>query len=103
MNDEQKKLYEFHRQEIRKIMIDVITSKGIGLSFFKNFMISVFVIAAVLLFVVASFTPWIVGVGLGVVVGSAIVKVLLADLEYPLKCGCIIVLKKVLIWLLIIF
>ena len=81
MNDEQKELYEFHRQEIKKIMIDVITSKGIGLSFFKNFMISVFVITAVLLFVVASFTPWIVGVGLGVVVGSAIVKVLLADLE----------------------
>ena len=81
MNREQKKLYEFHRQEIKKIMIDVITSKGIGLSFFKNFMISVFVISAVLLFVVASFTPWIVGVGLGVVVGSAIVKVLLADLE----------------------
>ena len=81
MNREQKKLYEFHRQEIRKIMIDVITSKGISLSFFKNFMISVFIIAAVLLFVVASFTPWIVGVGLGVVVGSAIVKVLLADLE----------------------
>ena len=81
MNREQKKLYEFHRQEIKKIMIDVIASKGIGLSFFKNFMISVFVIAAVLLFVVASFTPWIVGVGLGVVVGSAIVKVLLADLE----------------------
>ena len=50
-------------------------------SFVKYFMISVFVIAAVLLFVVASFTPWIVGVGLGVVVGSAIVKVLLADLE----------------------
>ena len=81
MNSEQKELYEFHRQEIKKIMIDVIRSKGIGLSFFKNFMISVFVIAAVLLFVVASFTPWIVGVGLGVVVGSAIVKVLLADLE----------------------
>ena len=81
MNREQKKLYEFHRQEIKKIMIDVIISKGIGLSFFKNFMISVFVISAVLLFVVASFTPWIVGVGLGVVVGSAIVKVLLADLE----------------------
>ena len=81
MNSEQKELYEFHRQEIKKITIDVITSKGIGLSFFKNFMISVFVIAAVLLFVVASFTPWIVGVGLGVVVGSAIVKVLLADLE----------------------
>ena len=81
MNREQKKLYEFHRQEIKKIMIDVITSKGISLSFFKNCMISVFIIAAVLLFVVASFTPWIVGVGLGVVVGSAIVKVLLADLE----------------------
>ena len=81
MNREQKELYEFHRQEIKKIMIDVITSKGIGLSFFKNFMISVFIITAVLLFVVASFTPWIVGVGLGVVVGSAIVKVLLADLE----------------------
>lgn len=81
MNREQKELYEFHRQEIKKIMIDVITSKGIGLSFFKNFMISVFVITAVLLFVIASFTPWIVGVGLGVVVGSAIVKVLLADLE----------------------
>ena len=81
MNREQKKLYEFHRQEIKKIMIDVITSKGIRLSFFKNFTISVFVITAVLLFVVASLTPWIVGVGLGVVVGSAIVKVLLADLE----------------------
>ena len=81
MNREQKKLYEFHRQEIKKIMIDVIISKGISLSFFKNFMISVSVISAVLLFVVASFTPWIVGVGLGVVVGSTIVKVLLADLE----------------------
>ena len=81
MNDEQKKLYEFHRQEIKKIMIDVITSKRISLSFFKNFMISVSVISAVLLFVVESLTPWIVGVGLGVVVGSAIVKVLLADLE----------------------
>ena len=46
MNDEQKKLYEFHRQEIKKIMIDVITSKGISLSFFKNFMISVFIISA---------------------------------------------------------
>ena len=44
MNDEQKKLYEFHKQEIKKIMIDVITSKGISLSFFKNFMIIVFVI-----------------------------------------------------------
>ena len=64
MNDEQKKLYEFHRQEIKKIMIDVITSKGISLSLFKNFMISVFVIAAVLLFVAASLTPWIVGAGL---------------------------------------
>ena len=81
MNSEQKKLYEFHRQEIRKIMIDVITSKGIGLSFFKNFMISVFVIAAVLLFLIASVTPWIIGVGLGVLAGSVIVKVLLADLE----------------------
>ena len=81
MNREQKEAYEFHKQEIKKIMIDVITSKGSGISFFKNFMISVFVIAAVLLFVVASFTPWIVGVGLGVVVGSAIVKVLLSDLE----------------------
>ena len=53
MNREQKKLYEFHRQEIKKIMIDVITSKGISLSFFNNFMISVFIIAVVLLFVVS--------------------------------------------------
>ena len=81
MDNESKEKYEYHKSKIKEILINVILSKGISLSFFRGFMITVFVLVFTALFIVASFTPWIVGVGLGLLVGSMIVKVLLADIE----------------------
>ena len=81
MDNESKEKYEYHKAKIKEILINVILSKGISLSYFRGFMITMFVLVFTALFLIASFTPWIVGVGLGLLVGSMIVKVLLADIE----------------------
>lgn len=81
MDNESKEKYEYHKSKMKEILINVILSKGISLSYFRGFMITMFVLVFTALFLIASFTPWIVGVGLGILAGSVIVKVLLADIE----------------------